>query len=48
MSAIGAVNNGEGEHHFSIFIFIFYYFRFHHCRLRCITDIATFKGIYYY
>lgn len=47
MSAIGSVNNGEGEHHFSIFIFILF-FRFHHCRLRCITDIATFKGIYYY
>lgn len=44
MSAIGAVNNGEGEHHFSFFFF----FRFHHCRLRFITDIATFKGIYYY
>lgn len=44
MSAIGAVNNGEGEHHFSIFIFILF-FRFHHCRLRCITDIATQRNI---
>lgn len=41
MSAIGAVNNGEGEHHFSIFIFIFYYFRFHHCSLYLVNGVAT-------